>query len=79
MKKGYQGLTKEQKAMGYLMGLDVALEAVNYFGPAMKEAKDRIEILEDRRERGQLGVDERQDAETMKYMTRPEMSNGRRI
>tara|TARA_A100001515_G_C4582822_1_gene213474 strand:- start:405 stop:1997 length:1593 start_codon:yes stop_codon:yes gene_type:complete len=71
VKKGYEGLTKEQKAMGLLMGLDVGLEAVNYLGPARKEAMDRIEILEDRRERGQLGVDERQDAETMKYMTRP--------
>jgi hypothetical protein len=71
VKEGYQGLTKEQKAMGLLMGLDVGLEAVNYLGPARKEARDRIEILEDRRERGQLGVDERQDAETMKYMTRP--------
>lgn len=71
VKKGYQGLTKEQKAMGLLMGLDVGLEAVNYLGPARKEARDRIKILEDRRERGQLGVDEIQDAETMKYMTRP--------
>jgi hypothetical protein len=71
VKKGYQSLDTEQKAMMGLMGLDIGLEAVNYLGPARKEARDRIEILEDRRERGQLGVDERQDAETMKYMTRP--------
>lgn len=71
VKKGFQDLSTEQKAMGLLMGLDVGLEAVNYLGPARKEARDRIEILEDRRERGQLGVDERQDAETMKYMISP--------
>jgi hypothetical protein len=71
VKKGFQDLSTEQKAMMGLMGLDIGLEAVNFLGPARKEARDRIKILEDRRERGQLGVDEIQDAETMKYMTRP--------
>ena len=71
VKKGYEGLSKEQKAMGLLTGLDVAGEVVNYFGPARREGRQRLGELEERRERGQLGVDERQDAETMKYMTRP--------
>ena len=70
-KQNFQGLGDEQKAMMGLMGLEVLSEGVNYLGPARKEARDRIEILEGRRERGQLGVDERQDADTMKYMTRP--------
>lgn len=66
-----KGLTKEQKAMMGLIGLDVAGEVANYFGPARREGRQRLRELEERRERGQLGVDERQDAETMKYMTRP--------
>ena len=71
VKKGYQDLSKEQKAMGLLAGLDVAGEVASYFGPARREGRRRLSELEERRERGQLGVDERQDAETMKYMTRP--------
>ena len=71
VKEGYQDLSKEQKAMMGLIGLDVAGEVANYFGPARREGRQRLRELEERRERGQLGVDERQDAETMKYMTRP--------
>ena len=71
VKKGFQDLSTEQKAMMGLMGLDVAGEVVNYFGPARREGRERLRELEQRREQGQLGVDERQDAETMKYMTRP--------
>ena len=71
IKEGYQGLGNEQKAMMGLMGLEVLSEGVNYLGPARKEGRDRRKILEERREQGQLGVDEKQDSETMKYMTRP--------
>ena len=70
-KTGFKGLSSEQKAMGLLLGLEVGSEALNFFGPARKEARQRKKVLEERRAKGQLGVDEKQDAETMKYMTRP--------
>ena len=70
-KRNLLNLNPEQKAMMGLMGLEVAGELVNYFGPARVEARERLQELERRRERGMLGVDEQQDAETMKYMTRP--------
>ena len=67
----FQNMDEDQKAMLKLMGLEAASEIVNYYGPARKEGRDRIEKLEGRREKGMLGVDKQQDAETMKYMTRP--------
>ena len=70
-KKGFKNFSAEQKAMGLLLGLEVGSEALNYMGPARREARDRIAELEERRAKGQLGVDQKQDAETMKYMTRP--------
>tara|TARA_R110002020_G_scaffold228410_6_gene439171 strand:+ start:3607 stop:5535 length:1929 start_codon:yes stop_codon:yes gene_type:complete len=67
----YKAMPTETKAMLGLFGLEAAAEVANYLGPARREGRERLQELEERRDRGMLGVDERQDAETMKYMTRP--------